>query len=650
MALKRQEVYLQMTTKNKYYDLLGTKFNSSEEIVSEIINLKAILNLPKGTEHFVSDLHGEYDAFQHILRNGSGNVKEKIKELFYHILTPQEQQELATLIYYPEKRLELTNGSRNDKWYRQKIDQLIQLVRFSSSKYTRSKLRKSFPKRYSYIIEELLFQTNNQTDKKNYYNQIIETVINLEQADDLIIDLCYIIQRLVVDHLHIVGDIYDRGPSPDKIIERLMNHHSMDIQWGNHDIIWMGAAAGSPICMMNTIRISARYNNLSIIEDTYGINLRPLLTYAEKYYSNNPAFRPKTEIGTSESEEEILETTKIHQAAAILQFKLEEQLVNRRPDFNMEHRLLLSKVNPIKNNIMIKDKLYQLHDTCFKTVVEEEPSKLTLEEEEVINRLLQNFIHSEKLKRHTDFLFKKGKMYLVYNENLLIHGCVPLNEDRSFQSVCFKGQDYQGKQLLDYFENCLRKSYKKPHIQDDYETDIIWYLWSGEYSSLFGKKEMTTFERYFIKEKETHTEEKNAYYHLREEEVTIKKILHEFDLNSEDSHLINGHTPVKEIKGENPIKANGKMIVIDGGFSKPYQKTTGLAGYTLLYNSYGMQLVAHKPFSSVDNVIKNHEDILSIKRVVDRPLERKCVSNTTIGKTLSEEINELYELLEYNKH
>lgn len=639
-----------MMTKDRYYDLLGSKFNSSEEIVSEIINLKAILNLPKGTEHFVSDIHGEYNAFQHILRNGSGNIKEKIKELFHHILTPQEQQELATLIYYPEKRLKITNGLRNDEWYRHKIDQLIQLVRFSSSKYTRSKLRKSFPKRYAYIIEELLFQTSNQTDKKNYYNQIIETVIQLNQADTLIIDLCYTIQRLVVDHLHVVGDIYDRGPEPDKIIERLMTHHSMDIQWGNHDIIWMGAASGSPICMMNTIRISARYNNLSIIEDTYGINLRPLLTYAEKYYHDNPAFRPKIEPDHTESKEELLETTKIHQAAAILQFKLEEQLVKRRPEFNMEHRLLLSKIEHDTSTITIKGHTYPLHDTCFETVSKEDPSKLSLEEEEVIQRLLQNFIQSEKLKRHVNFLFKKGNMYLVYNENLLIHGCVPLNEDGSFQSIVFEGKEYSGKKLMDYFEVCLKQSYKNPEMHDDYKTDIIWYLWSGENSSLFGKKEMTTFERYFINDKKTHTEEKNAYYHLREEEATIQNILKEFGLNSPDSHLINGHTPVKEVKGENPIKANGKMIVIDGGFSKPYQKTTGLAGYTLLYNSYGMQLVAHKPFSSVDKVITDHEDILSMKRVVDRPLERKCVFNTTIGKTLLEEINELYELLEYNAH
>lgn len=636
-----------MTKKDKYFDLLSTKFQSSDEIISEIINLKAILDLPKGTEHFVSDLHGEYSAFQHILRNGSGNVKEKIKELFHQTLSSKEQKELATLIYYPEERLKVISLKISDDWYTKTINQLIHLVRFCSSKYTRSKLRKTFPERFSYIIEELLSETNSHNDKKNYTHQIINNIISLNQADKLIIDLCYIIQRLVVDHLHVVGDIYDRGPEPDKIIERLMTHHSLDIQWGNHDIIWIGAAAGSPICMMNIIRISARYNNLSIIEDTYGINLRPLLTYAEKYYKDNPVFRPKLDSNHTLSSEEILETTKIHQAAAILQFKLEEQLVKRRPEFMMEHRLLLSKINFNNQTITIKGKTYDIHNGCFDTVNPEKPSELTTEELEVIERLLHNFIHSEKLKRHMNFLLEKGSMYLVHNENLLIHGCVPLTEVGNFQSILLNGSNYSGKALLDYFELSLRKAYQTPHIPDNYETDTLWYLWSGECSSLFGKKEMTTFERYFIKEKETHHEEKNAYYTLREKEETIHNILIEFGLNSPDSHIINGHTPIKEIKGENPIKANGKLIVIDGGFSKPYQKTTGLAGYTLLYNSYGMQLVAHKPFSSVKQVIEQQDDILSIKRLVDRPVERKLVKDTSIGKKLQNEITELHHLLKY---
>ena len=636
-----------MTSQDKYLELLYKQHGSKENIISEIINLKAIQNLPKGTEHFVSDLHGEFNAFQHLLRNGSGNVKEKINDVFNNNLTDEEKQSLASLIYYPEQKLKHIEKQINSYWYRQTIDQLITLIKFSASKYTRSKLRKSLPKRFSYIIEELLYQVKSNTDKEEYYNQIISDVLTLKQGNALIIDLCYTIQRLVVDHLHVVGDIYDRGPEPDKIIDSLINYHSVDIQWGNHDIIWIGAAAGSPLCMMTIIRISARYNNLDIIEDIYGINLRPLLTYAEKYYIDNEAFRPKTTPETMSSEEELLETTKIHQAAAILQFKLEEQLVTRRPEFNMEHRQLLTKTNYDDLTIDIKGQTHELTNTCFMTVDPSNPAVLTKEEEDIIERLMQNFIHSEKLKRHTDFLVKKGNMYLIYNDNLLIHGCVPLNHDGTLKTFHINNQDYQGKNLLDFFETSLRKAYAHPHEHTDFETDLLWYLWSGENSSLFGKKEMTTFERYFIKDKTTHIEEKNPYYKLREKESTISFILSEFGLYKPDSHLINGHTPVKEIKGETPIKAGGRMLVIDGGFSKPYQKTTGIAGYTLLYNSYGMQLVAHKPFSSIEDVISQNDDIVSVKRIVDRPVERKYVRDTTIGASLQEQINDLRKLLNY---
>ncbi|MGY3765937.1 fructose-1,6-bisphosphatase [Vagococcus vulneris] len=633
--------------KDKYYELLRKQYPTTSDIVSEIINLKAILNLPKGTEHFVSDIHGEYHAFQHILRNGSGNIKTKIHDIFKNDLTKQEQAELATLVYYPIESLE--KSTHTDEWYKVKLDQLVKLTHFSASKYTRSKLRKAIPERFSYIIQELLYQSESSKDKEDYYNQVIQTIIDLGQADAIICDLSFAIQKLVVDHLHVVGDIYDRGPAPDKIIEKLIKHHSVDIQWGNHDIIWMGAAAGSPICMMNTIRISARYNNLNIIEDIYGINLRPLLTYAEKYYDDNSAFRPKLSEEDECSCEELLETTKIHQAAAILQFKLEERLVERRPEFKMEHRKLLSATNFDTEEVQIKGQLYPLENTCFTTVNPDNPQELTDEEMDVINRLLTNFINSEKLKRHIDFLYEKGRMYLVYNENLLIHGCVPLNEDGSFMSFPLNGKHYYGKELLDLFEISLRNAYKQPEVINDFDTDLIWYLWSGECSSLFGKKEMTTFERYFIADKATHEEPKNSYYVLRERPEIIHNILQEFGLSSHDSHLINGHTPVKEVKGENPIKADGKMLVIDGGFSKPYQKTTGLAGYTLLYNSYGMQLVAHKSFSSIDDILTNHDDIISLRRVVDKPLSRKKVKDTTVGRQLQEEMRDLEQLLIYVK-
>lgn len=631
----------------RYFNLLKSRFNNREEILSEIINLKAIQNLPKGTEHFVSDIHGEFNAFQHILRNGSGNIKEKIRVLFKDELSPAEQKELATLIYYPEERLIFLRDSTTYLWYQKTIKQLIKLVKFSSSKYSRSKLRKALPTNLAYIIEELLYQIPDQNDKDDYYEQIISNVMELDLAEPLIIGLSFTIQRLVVDHLHVVGDIYDRGPKPDEIIDTLMDYHSVDIQWGNHDILWMGAAAGSPICLLTIIRISARYNNLDIIEERYGINLRPLLTFAEKYYDDNPAFRPKLPHGEELSAEESLEITKIHQAAAILQFKLEAQLVNRRPDFNMSHRLLLTETNYDTLETFIKGTHYPLTNTCFATIQPDNPNKLSEEEEEVIQRIVSNTIHSDKLKRHTDFLFEKGSMYLVYNDNLLIHGCVPLTKDGDFQSFTLNNQSYKGKELMDLFENALRTAYKDPHTPDDLSTDILWYLWSGEYSSLFGKKEMTTFERYFISDKSTHEEIKNPYYSLREKEETIDMILHEFGLSSEDSHLINGHTPIKAIKGESPVKANGKMIVIDGGFSKPYQQTTGLAGYTLLYNSFGMQLVSHKPFSSIEHVVAEHDDILSIKKVVDKPLKRKMVKDTTVGQKIQEEIDDLEDLLRY---
>lgn len=631
----------------KYLSLLSQQFDSVEAVMSEIINLKAIQRLPKGTEHFVSDLHGEYDAFQHLMRNGSGNIKEKIKDCFGDALSLNEQRELSTLIYYPEERLKVIDTNKSDDWYRCKINELITLTRFSAKKYTRSKLRKSFPSRFSYIIEELMYPTQRNGDKKEYYEQIIEDLIYLNLADSIIIDLSYTIQRLVIDHLHVVGDIYDRGPAPDKIMESLIQYHSLDIQWGNHDIIWIGAASGSLICMMTIIRICARYDNLDILEDTYGINLRPLLTLAEKHYTDNPAFRPKQNQGSSKDPHALLEITKIHQAAAIIQFKLEEQLISRRPSFQLEHRCLLRQLTPFSTDIKIDGKTYELTNTCFQTINYDQPGQLTNEERDVVHRLQDNFVHSEKLQRHMDFLMEKGSMYLVYNDNLLIHGCIPLNEDGSLKTVNVDGNEYKGKELLDFYEVSVREAYADKQSTTDFNTDLFWYLWSGEGSSLFGKKEMTTFERYFITDTSTHLEKKNPYYHLREQENVIIQLLKEFGLAHPDSHLINGHTPVKEIKGEQPIKANGRMIVIDGGFSAPYRATTGVAGYTLLYNSYGMQLATHEPFTTKDEAIHHHRDMISIKRLVDKPLERKFVKDTTIGRRLNEQIHDLRKLLIY---
>ncbi|MGG4468943.1 fructose-1,6-bisphosphatase [Paenibacillus alvei] len=637
----------------KYLDLLTEKYDSEEKVVTEIINLDAILNLPKGTEHFVSDLHGEFHAFQHVLRNGSGNVKEKIKELFHEELSKKEMDEFATLVYYPEEKLQLViNSFESDQllyeWYVETIEKMVRLVSYASSKYTRSKVRKELPKQFVYIIEELLYKKDELDNKKEYYSKILQRIISLGQASKLITGLAYTIQRLVVDHLHVVGDIYDRGPHPDKIMETLMDYHSVDIQWGNHDVLWIGAFAGSKVCLANIIRICARYDNLDIIEDAYGINLRPLLNLAEKYYEDNQAFRPKLNAKREEiGEENILQITKIHQAISMIQFKLEQPIIKRRPDFKMEHRLLLDKIDFKSNTIVLHGNTYQLENTCFSTIDPSDPTKLLPEEEQVLEKLLFSIQHSEKLARHMTFLMKKGSLYLKYNGNLLIHGCIPLNQDGSMKTMELNGKEYSGKKLLDVFEKYLRESFSHPEITDDLATDMIWYLWTGENSSLFGKKDMTTFERYFIKEKAIHKEQKNPYYQLREEEATCRRILEEFNMNPDHGHIINGHTPVEEINGENPIKANGRMIVIDGGFSKAYQSKTGIAGYTLLYNSYGMQLVAHKRFISKEDVLQTGTDVLSVKRVVDRELKRKRVMETNIGEKLLEQRDDLQHLLEY---
>jgi fructose-1,6-bisphosphatase III len=636
----------------KYLDLLAQKYDCEEKVVTEIINLEAILNLPKGTEHFVSDLHGEYQAFQHVLRNGSGRVKEKIRELFSGIIYEKEIDELATLVYYPEEKLQLIKNSFDNEqelnlWYKETIERMIKLISHASSKYTRSKVRKALPNQFTYIIEELLYKTEDFANKEQYYTKMVEQIISLGQADKLLTGLAYSTQRLVVDHLHVVGDIYDRGPEPDKIMEALINYHSVDIQWGNHDVLWIGAFAGSKVCLANILRICARYDNLDIIEDVYGINLRPLLNLAEKYYDDNPAFRPKIHSDKKTTEHERLQITKMHQAIAMIQFKLESPIIKRRPKFNMSERLLLEQVDYEKNEITIGEKTYPLKDTCFSTINPDQPDQLLEEEQQVIDKLLFSVQHSEKLARHMNFLIKKGNLYLKYNGNLLIHGCIPLDEEGNMEKMMIENKTYAGRDLLDTFEHYLRHAFAHPEETDDLATDMVWYLWTGEYSSLFGKRAMTTFERYFIEDKATHKEVKNPYYYLRENEETCRQILTEFDLNPDQGHIINGHTPVKEIEGENPIKANGKMVVIDGGFSKAYQSKTGIAGYTLLYNSYGMKLVAHKHFNSKEDVLLNGTDVLSVKRLVDKELERKKVRETNVGEELFQEISILQSLMEY---
>ena len=638
--------------KKQYLDLLAEKFDSEEKVATEIISLESILELPKGTEHFVSDLHGEFNAFQHVLRNGSGNVQAKIHDIFNDRLTVAEMNQLTALVYYPEDKIKLikndfcTKAERNT-WYEDTIQRLVELIKYTSSKYTRSKLRKALPKQYVFIIEELLYKSNKYNNKNDYYNNIIRQIIKLHQADKLIISLSNTIQRLVVDHLHVVGDIYDRGPDPDKIMDTLIDYHSVDIQWGNHDVLWMGAYAGSQVCLANLLRICARYDNLDIIEDAYGINLRPLLTLAEKYYDDNPAFRPKKHPEKSSSELEKRQITKIHQAIAMIQFKLEGPIIKRRPEFEMESRLLLDRINYQNHTLEIDGTTYQLENTCFQTIDPRNPTALLEEEKEVMDKLIVSFQESEKLRRHIDFLMKKGNLYLRYNGNLLVHGCIPIDDDGNMEGMEIEGTYYAGRALIDEFDYHVRNAYNDLDTQDDLSTDLVWYLWTGKYSSLFGKRAMTTFERYFISDKATHKEAKNPYYHLREDEEMVKKMLIEFDMDPNTGRIINGHTPIKERDGENPIKANGKMLVIDGGFSKAYQSTTGIAGYTLLYNSFGMQLVAHQEFNSKENVLKTGEDEHSIRRVVDEELERKLIRDTNKGIELQKEIDMLKALMSY---
>lgn len=475
-------------------DLLAQKYDSEEKVVTEIINLKAILNLPKGTEHFVSDLHGEYQAFQHVLRNGSGKVKEKISDLFKDELPEDELNEFATLVYYPEEKINLikhsfTNDRELYEWYTVMIERMLKLISYASSKYTRSKLRKALPTQFVYVIEELLYKTADLTNKEPYYNKILQQIISLNQADKLITGLAYTTQRLVVDHLHVVGDIYDRGPEPDKIMDTLIQYHSVDIQWGNHDVLWIGAFAGSKVCLANIIRICARYNNLEIIEDVYGINLRPLLNLAEKYYDDNPAFAPKRESDEKQTSHEKCQITKIHQAITMIQFKLESPIIKRRSYFNMSERLLLEKIDYQENTITIHGQTYPLENTCFSTINPDQPDKLLEEEEEVINKLLFSVQHSEKLARHMNFLMKKGSLYLRYNGNLLIHGCIPLDENGNMEKMIIENKTYAGRELLDIFENYLRHAFAHPEETADLSTDMVWYLWTGEYSSLFGKRE-----------------------------------------------------------------------------------------------------------------------------------------------------------------
>ncbi|MCM1127324.1 MAG: fructose-1,6-bisphosphatase [Lachnospiraceae bacterium] len=634
----------------KYLKSLANQYPNIAAASTEIINLQAILNLPKGTEHFLTDIHGEYEQFNHVLKNGSGSVRRQIDEQFGNTLSNKDKKSLATLIYYPHEKLDIVLQEEDnvEDWYKITLHRLVQITKKVASKYTRSKVRKALPKDFAYIIEELITEKAEVSDKEGYYNEIIHTIIRIGRAQEFIVALCNLIQRLVVDHLHIVGDIYDRGPGPYIIMDTLMNYHSVDIQWGNHDIVWMGAACGHLPCIATVLRIAARYGSLDTLEDGYGINLIPLATFALDTYQDTNCDVFAIKYNTDYNTKDLSMDMKIHKAIAIIQFKLEGQLIKKHPEFQMNDRLLLDKIDYAKKTVMVDGIEYAMRDTDFPTVDPEDPYNLTPDEEQVMARIRQAFLKCEKLQRHVRFLFSKGSLYKVHNSNLLYHGCVPMDKNGRFLSVNVEGKKYKGKELYDVLDNMARKGYyaKNDPAGMRKAQDYIWYIWAGPNSPVFGKDKMATFERYFISEPETHKETKNSYYSLLDREDVINRILEEFGLDTNKSHIINGHVPVELKKGETPIKCDGKLLIIDGGFSKAYQSKTGIAGYTLVASSHGMRLVAHEPFESTEAAILHESDIFSDSTVVEMAPTRIRVADTDVGRELRETIKQLERLLQ----
>ena len=634
----------------KYLKSLARQYPNIAAASTEIINLQAILNLPKGTEHFLTDIHGEYEQFAHVLKNGSGAVRRTIDEVFENALSNKDKKSLATLIYYPVEKLDIVISEEDniEDWYKITLHRLVQITKKVASKYTRSKVRKALPKDFAYIIEELITEKADISDKEGYYNEIIHTIIRIGRAQDFIIALSNLIQRLVIDHLHIVGDIFDRGPGPHIILDTLINYHSVDIQWGNHDILWMGAACGQLACIATVIRIAARYGSLDTLEDGYGINLIPLATFALDTYSNTNCDTFSIKYNTDYNTKDLSLDMKIHKAIAIMQFKLEGQVIMKHPEFLMDDRLLLDKIDYEKKTVMAYGKEYPMNDTDFPTIDPKNPYALTPDEEQVMERIRQAFLKCEKLQKHVRFLYSNGGLYKVYNSNLLYHGCMPMDAEGNFLSVDVDGKDYQGKQLYDILDNYARKGYyaKNDPAEMRKAQDYIWYIWAGPNSPVFGKDKMTTFERYFIEDKETHKETKNAYYSLLDHEDILNKILDEFELDTRKSHIVNGHVPVELKKGESPIKCDGKLLIIDGGFSKAYQSKTGIAGYTLVANSHGMRLVAHEPFESMEAAVLHESDIFSDSTVIEVAPVRIRVFDTDIGRELKDQIKQLELLLQ----
>ena len=638
----------------RYLKLLARNFPNIAAASTEIINLEAILNLPKGTEHFLADLHGEYKAFQHVLRNASGDIKRKVKEIFGETLGMKEQKELCTLIYYPELKLDLVKQSTAaedlEDWYFITLNRLVMVCRNVSSKYTRSKVRKALPSDFSYIIQELLHESSIDTNKQAYVEVIVRTIISTDRADEFIISICNLIQQLAIDTLHILGDVFDRGPSPDKIMDILCDYHNFDVQWGNHDILWMGAAAGNDCCIANVIRIALRYGNQAVLEDGYGINMLPLATFAIETYADDPCsmFMPKVNRSETDMSEKTMHMiAQWHKAISIIQFKLEAATIKRRPDFDMNDRLLMHHIDFDRKVFVLDGKEYEMTDTNFPTVDPKNPYALTPEEQDIVTKLHNSFISSEKLQKHMACLFRNGCIYAVTNSNLLFHASVPLNADGSLKEIEICGTKYKGKDLLHKAGNMIREAYFGPvgSAEHEFALDYVWYLWCGKNSPAFDKDKMATFERYFLKDKATHKEVKGFYYMLRDNEAVCDMLLDEFEVKGVHRHIINGHVPVKTIKGESPIKANGKMMVIDGGFSKAYQPETGIAGYTLVFHSRGFQLVQHEPFTSITKAVAEGQDIKSTTQLVEMSSKRMMVKDTDLGRVLEQQVGDLQKLL-----
>lgn len=641
--------------KYRHLALLSEKFPTIAAASSEIIKTEAILRLPKGTEHFMSDLHGESEAFTHILNNASGVIREKIDTVLYSTTSPTERAHLATLIYYPDEKLPELKAAQSDLegWYRRTLMQLIELCRFVSSKHTRSHVRHCLPKNCGYVLDELLHAHFEDHNKELYYGEIISSIIAYERADAYIIRFCELIKRLVVDRLHIVGDLFDRGPRPDQIIDRLIEHHDVDIQWGNHDTVWMGAASGSPICILTILKTTLAYNNTDTIERGYGISLRPLDHLAEEYYMNSDMTRwmPKADPRTNRSPHNLLRVAQMHKAVTILMFKVEAQVIKRNPDFQMQGRDYLNHIDYEKGTVICGGKEYPLLDTDFPTVDPKHPTELTGREMDVLMALVRNFKESKLLQKHIQFLFAKGSAYKVINNNLLYHGAVPMTPDGEFAAETFDGKSYSGKALFDYCDARARLGYFAPEgsVDRQFGQDFLWYLWCGQKSPIFGRSAMTTFERIYIEDKSTHTEIKDPYYSLYNRPEIVDKILREFGLTRNGRHVINGHVPVKAIEGESPVKGGGKLIVIDGGFCRAYHDKTGIAGYTLVYNSRGLVLRTHQPFESKEVALYQDEDITSKSEYIYNVPKRLLVADTDEGFAKREYIQDLVDLVEAYK-